>query len=182
MIRVRFFSSPLQGIISLSYTLLLFATLPRTPEIIKWIDGTGQMKLVLSTLFSVISFIIIYFAIRAGRFAKPSFWLTIAFLAAVYVGSVRLMTTAPERMHLLTYGLMGLLVFSTARFWLEGRALFFVSLAAVSAVGVLDEVVQYFLPNRYFGFDDIVLNIMGGISGLMIVRYVLGDRGDKCEA
>lgn len=140
------------------------------------------MKLLLSTLFSVTSFMIIYFASRAGRLAKRSFWLTVLFLAIVYVGTVQFMTTAPERMHLLTYGMMALLVFSAVRFKLEGRVLFLTSLAIVSAIGALDELIQYYLPNRFFGFDDMALNVIGAVSGLMIIRFVLGDEGGKCAA
>ena len=35
-------------------------------------------------------------------------------------------------------------------------------------IGIVDEIYQHFLPNRYFTLYDILLNILGGILGLLI--------------
>jgi hypothetical protein len=36
------------------------------------------------------------------------------------------------------------------------------------SIGTIDEIYQYFLPGRYFTWYDILLNILGGILGLLI--------------
>ena len=45
---------------------------------------------------------------------------------------------------------------------------YFLSGAGTGFIGIVDEIYQYFLPNRYFTFYDIFLNILGGILGLLI--------------
>lgn len=45
---------------------------------------------------------------------------------------------------------------------------YFISGLIAGIVGTGDEVFQYFLPNRFFDWHDILLNILGGILGLLI--------------
>lgn len=45
---------------------------------------------------------------------------------------------------------------------------YFLSATITGVVGTVDEIYQYFLPNRYFTVYDISLNILGGILGLFI--------------
>jgi len=46
---------------------------------------------------------------------------------------------------------------------------YFASGAITGLVGTADEIYQYFLPKRAFTWYDILLNILGGILGLLIV-------------
>jgi hypothetical protein len=45
---------------------------------------------------------------------------------------------------------------------------YFLSAIITGLIGTVDEIYQYFLPNRYFTLYDIFLNILGGILGLLI--------------
>ena len=45
---------------------------------------------------------------------------------------------------------------------------YFLSAMITGIIGTGDEIYQYFLPNRYFTWYDILLNILGGILGLLI--------------
>jgi len=49
-----------------------------------------------------------------------------------------------------------------------GKNPYFLSAMITGIIGTLDEIYQYFLPNRYFTWYDILLNILGGILGLLI--------------
>lgn len=48
------------------------------------------------------------------------------------------------------------------------KNLYFLSGAGTGVIGIADEIYQYFLPNRFFTWYDIFLNILGGILGLLI--------------
>jgi len=48
------------------------------------------------------------------------------------------------------------------------KNLYFLSAMITGLIGTVDEIYQYFLPNRYFTLYDIFLNILGGILGLLI--------------
>ena len=45
---------------------------------------------------------------------------------------------------------------------------YFLSAFITGIIGSADEIYQYFLPNRYFTWYDIFLNILGGILGLLV--------------
>jgi hypothetical protein len=49
-----------------------------------------------------------------------------------------------------------------------GKNPYFLSAMLTGLIGTVDEIYQYFLPNRYFTLYDIFLNILGGILGLLI--------------
>jgi hypothetical protein len=44
---------------------------------------------------------------------------------------------------------------------------YFLSAMLTGIIGTVDEIYQYFLPNRHFTLYDIFLNILGGILGLL---------------
>ena len=44
----------------------------------------------------------------------------------------------------------------------------FLSAEITGIIGTADEIYQHFLPNRYFTWYDIFLNILGGILGILI--------------
>ena len=48
------------------------------------------------------------------------------------------------------------------------KNLYFLSAIITGLIGTVDEIYQYFLPNRYFTVYDIFLNILGAILGLLI--------------
>lgn len=46
---------------------------------------------------------------------------------------------------------------------------YFLSGAVTGIIGAGDEIYQHFLPNRHFTWYDILLNILGGIIGLLVL-------------
>ena len=86
-----------------------------------------------------------------------------------------------ERVHLLEYGLFAGLVFSAL---LEHRAEdpdrgppvvtpVVVAILITTFCGWLDEGIQYYLPNRYFGWRDVALN---AAAGLIVTAAMTGRR------
>ena len=45
---------------------------------------------------------------------------------------------------------------------------YFLSAKVTGIIGTVDEIYQYFLPNRFFTLYDVFLNILGGILGLLV--------------
>jgi VanZ like family len=82
-----------------------------------------------------------------------------------------------ERIHLVQFGLLGLLACPSLKgreeagwIWLWKPFLF------VFLVGVADEVLQWFLPDRVFDLRDILFNTVGGIWGILLYMGVTGMR------
>ena len=77
-----------------------------------------------------------------------------------------------ERVHFLEYSLLGSLVFTAWSLDLAGNRLYLVSLAFTALLGGIDEIIQYFLPNRVGELRDFSLNLVGGMIGI-VMAWVL---------
>ena len=42
----------------------------------------------------------------------------------------------------------------------------------IMSVGLVDEIIQWFLPNRYGDIRDVVMNSLGGVSGLWLGQFL----------
>lgn len=92
---------------------------------------------------------VIYFSIK-----KPIRLLIVLFLLVLF-----LIKGAPEeKFHLFIYFFIG--YFSKRTFKNHG-------IIYVTGIALMDEIIQYFLPQRYFDFKDIILNTGSGIAGFL---------------
>lgn len=70
--------------------------------------------------------------------------------------------------HFTEYGCMGVLVYVLWSQWIrrgQGRYLLTAGWVFLSAAG--DELHQYFVPGRYAGFGDVMLDTCGGVCGML---------------
>ena len=92
-------------------------------------------------------------------------------IAAVYLlVIVRMAIPAAERTHLIEYGVVAVLIYDALRERVsQGRRVPVPALLAILAttlVGVLDESIQAFLPNRVFDPQDILFNVLAAVMAV----------------
>ena len=75
-----------------------------------------------------------------------------------------------ERVHFIQYGLLGLLV--SRAYKISSLNMLLASGLFIMSVGLLDEGIQWFLPNRYGDIRDVVMNSLGGVSGLWLGQFL----------
>jgi hypothetical protein len=147
------------------YLLVIYLTLPLAPLLVQGLfDRIGydyfsdltNAVLLMAAVFFLLR--IIKNRLENGLLALPPLFLT------VWVASQ--MERAVERLHFLEYGLLGILVYWAAGYPTGFRLLWI--FLAVTAAGGLDELIQYFLPNRYGDMRDIWFNALGGGLGLWL--------------
>ena len=73
---------------------------------------------------------------------------------------------AVEHFHLIEYGLLGALFYRTFRGYRDGSALP-LTVLAVTLVGIVDELVQWWTPIRVGDARDVVLNAYAGLCGML---------------
>jgi len=98
-------------------------------------------------------------------------WIFLAVAALGYLGALEWLTVQPiERIHLPEYGIVAALAWWMLRGfgWTVSRA-HGGALAIVLAVGLGDEIVQIFVPRRYFDWRDVALNGVAGLLALLVV-------------
>ena len=75
-----------------------------------------------------------------------------------------------ERVHFIQYGLLGLLV--SRAYKISSFNILLVYCLFIMSVGLVDEIIQWFLPNRYGDIRDVVMNSLGGVSGLWLGQFL----------
>lgn len=86
---------------------------------------------------------------------------------------------APERSHIMEFGVLAIFIHLALKernnhhkLSLHPALLAFI---LTVLVGVLDEGIQYFLPDRVFDTNDIIFNVIaagGAIGGMLLLRWV----------
>ncbi len=82
-----------------------------------------------------------------------------------------------ERIHLVQFGLLGLLACPSLKGREDGGWIWlWKPLLLVLLIGAADEVLQWFLPDRVFDTRDILFNALGGVWGILLYLGVRGMR------
>ena len=81
-----------------------------------------------------------------------------------------------EKIHFLEYGLLGLLLCKALSFHIKDKLAYPLAVVGVYCIGLLDEGVQWALPNRVGEFRDIGINLLAGTLTVILVALVLRPR------
>lgn len=135
-------------LIVIAYTVLILATLPWARQIWNFVgDRNGSFIIIGLYTASIIR-------IRDIRL--------IGLLAVIAIAIFKLIPLPVERIHFIEYGVLGWL-----SYWAFGRKAF----VYVITIGIIDELIQGVLPNRFFDMRDILMNIVGGGLGIAMRVY-----------
>jgi len=93
-------------------------------------------------------------------------------IVAVYIIAInRLAFFSDERSHMVEYSMLALFVYHAL---VERKQIgrlnispAWIALAIASIAGILDEVIQLFLPNRYFDIRDIGFNVFSALMAIL---------------
>ena len=155
--------------------LAIWALLPFGTRIAVFLTEEGAIKWTL--LLLLVTVIAIAKTRSAVAFSKVGVGFISAILVAVlaYLWFVFFHPTPAVGVHLLEYGVLAILIFRAVSLDRAPRPAVIITLALVVALGWFDEVIQYFLPDRYYDLSDVVINGVGGVLGLLCI---LGYRRD----
>lgn len=154
---------------TLLYTALIYATLPVAPNL--WRALKPFLRPSVTFWFVAVGGLVgAALLIKAWRLGGSRRGRRAALLLAVAMGYLLLLFTVfdhptnAERLHLLLYGGLAWLV-SSAAASSAGRWRWWLAALYLVAAGALDEGIQYLLPQRFFDWNDIVGNWLGGLLG-----------------
>ncbi|MCA9407776.1 MAG: VanZ family protein [Candidatus Omnitrophica bacterium] len=81
-----------------------------------------------------------------------------------------------EKLHLIEYGLLAYLIFKALQMDVHRVKAYIGAFVLTSLCGWGDEIIQHYLPNRYYQVTDVQLNIFSGLLGLLLT-YVMEEDG-----
>ena len=141
----------------------------------------GLLRLAIAGLFLFCAAAVA--AVLARRRAPFGAWLVGAAAGAVYAGFALAMEVPQERLHLVEYGGLALLVrlaiAESRGLRAPGAAVWHVdawTLGVVTAIGWLDEAVQGILPNRIYDLRDVAFNALAAALALGAAASLRGVR------
>ena len=162
------------GVVLAAYLLVMFSTLPLLPPLVTLVRdrlGAGALSGVLWALIAVLLLPPLGRLASSPRPHPP--WPHLSFCALVILTAValRILVSSPiGRVHLVEYGLLAVLILRVLP-RRPGIWPFLAALAAASTVGLVDETVQHFLPNRVFDWYDVGLNSAAALLGLLTAAW-----------
>lgn len=141
------------------------------------VDQLTSLNMLAPAFFT--GFIIVLLTIIIIALFEGAAWTSIvyyqALLAVVLIVVVRMGIPPVERTHLFEYGLLAFLLYKAFAERYAGYAPLRAAIIAVlitSALGTLDELIQYLLPNRIFDLRDIGFNILAATMSTLFVLAV----------
>lgn len=150
----------------------IYSSLAFTPSILEALPDQQAAIGFLLSMFLMLLMVLV----QALRKKRSQLELGVLFgVIAVYIMFIMRMSL-PERTHLIEYSVVGALVFEALRERMQAEnktvVPFLLAILISTLIGVIDECIQYFLPNRVFDFIDILFNFLSALASIIAMAFL----------
>jgi hypothetical protein len=160
-----------------AWTLFIYATIPLARTLQAWVyERVGRNAfLVVVGLALLIGLagalrVVRHQARPVSRSALIWLWGVALVLAA---GTWHLRHGPEEAMHFVQYGVLSVLLYRALRTRFADAGLYAIAFLLGALLGVVDEVIQWIIPRRFFDFRDILINVSAvGLVQIALARGV----------
>ena len=157
------------------YVLFIYVSLPFFPAFISTLRGFISKELLnlLSLVLSLSFFLMLSVWIYKKKYKLNKFLLIISPLLLLTYLSLSLDVWV-ERIHFVEYAVLGLLISRAVNVRALSGIIYTGCL--VTLIGLVDEIIQWFLPNRVGDIRDVFMNSAGGLSGIWLGRFLFWEQ------
>ena len=157
------------------YVLFIYVSLPFFPAFISVLRSLISKELLnlLSLALSISFFLLLSVWIYNKKYKLNQFLLIISPLLLLTYLSLRLDVWV-ERIHFIEYAVLGILI-SRAVDVRTLQGIIYTG-CLITLIGAVDEIIQWFLPNRVGDMRDVFMNSVGGLSGLWLGRFLFWEQ------
>jgi hypothetical protein len=153
------------------WTAVIYATIPVFRALREWFTDRWDQSLigwaVIGAVAAVTAAALVHGFRRARRpSAANAAWLLAVAGIAIWWTS-RLWEHPEEAVHLLSYGVLGVLLVRALEECLPDAGSLLAAIALGSLVGTIDEIIQWITPGRFWDLRDVAIN--GGGCALAVV-------------
>ena len=157
------------------YVIFIYVSLPFFPAFISTLRGFISKELLnlLSLVVTISFFLLLTLWIYNKKYKAKQFILIISPLLLLTYLSISLDVWV-ERIHFVEYAVLGLLISRAVNVRTLHGIIYTGCL--VTLIGGVDEIIQWFLPNRVGDMRDVFMNSVGGLSGLWLGRFLFWEQ------
>jgi VanZ family protein len=157
------------------YVLFIYVSLPFFPAFISVLRSFISKELLnlLSLALSISFFLLLSAWIYSKKYKAKQFLLIISPLLLLTYLSLSLDVWV-ERIHFIEYAVLGLLISRAVDVRTLSGIIYTGCL--ITLIGAVDEIIQWFLPNRVGDMRDVFMNSVGGLSGLWLGRFLFWEK------
>ena len=157
------------------YVLFIYGSLPFFPAFISTLRGFISKELLnlLSLVLSISFFLLLSVWIYNKKYKLKQFLLIISPLLLLTYLSLSLDVWV-ERIHFIEYAVLGLLISRAVD--VRSLSCIIYTGCLITLIGAVDEIIQWFLPNRVGDMRDVFMNSVGGLSGLWLGRFLFWEQ------
>ncbi len=118
--------------------------------------------------------------VAAARVRRGRDYLALAALGGAYALVLLTLSEMPvERIHLLEYGAVGVLAHRALRHRFAGAERAILAVLIAFNVGLGDEMIQGWLPRRFYDTKDITVNGLAGLLGVLVAALLARARAER---
>ena len=151
---------------TLAYTIILFlfTTVAREISISLRQHNLLGITITLSFIaaFILIGYYLIFSVHLSDKMAFAGLSIILIILGTMLMG----LSVPEEKIHFLEFGFLALLIRKCLSWDLSVKSQYMWAIAITAVIGILDEVLQFFLPLRVFDMRDIALNALAAIMAV----------------
>jgi len=165
-------------------SLAIFFVVPFARAIQKFTSAHFGASFFITLLLAVVAgaflavLYVLFFRLKIRRISQY-IWLALFAGLYFYIGLAGI-TNPSEGAHYLEYGLLGYLLFRAWRFSIPDAAVYFAAFFSGALVGILDEIIQWITPGRYWDLPDVGMNALA--VGLVLLALGTGLRPKLASA
>ena len=158
----------------LFYVTFIYSTLNIAPSIADKLDAflSGRLDLMLYAVYSAVIGVLVLYILLVRKQKSVLKYFVLTFAVCGFFAVINYAQTPAEKIHLGEYGLLGILLYNALKIEFNrfDFKLYIYAVVMCTAIGVIDEVIQGILPNRFFDWRDIFMNAISGALPLLVIR------------
>ena len=154
------------------WALAIFATVPigrAVQELVSERLGRPTFGVLTLAALALVAAVTIHHLAR--RRLPPASYLWLALVAAIVTGyTIHLWAEAEEALHFIQYGGLGVLAYRALCHRLRDAAIYPTAWMIGAIGGMLDEILQWLAPERFWSLRDIWLNFLATALALLAIH------------
>jgi len=156
----------------LVWTLLIFSLMLEGRPLINLLKIYVQFPLLIFSVYAGLAGFLVLFLFHTLALRRPLTYLLLGVTFIVYTLLLVQVKELEEIAHFVEYGILSCLVYLSLAHGRKSSAKWVFAFLLASAIGILEETLQLWVPTRVFDLHDILKNVLAVFFGLVFTAIV----------